>query len=162
MLKEYIKPPIPPLPKSLITNLYKTSQNKTKQNLSKHFSSNLSNTIQFLPSLPQSFTNPTLVNILSPVLHTWLVILGTDYSYLIMNTLKTSLMAFIRLVLVVDLGSKMYLDEIMNNYFSDFSECPEFTRRIVVLQLSRALVEIFGQAVKGTLRTRVFFRVKLK
>ena len=79
-----------------------------------------------------------------------------------MNDLKNSMMAFIRMILVVDLGSRWYLDEMADDILKDFVDCPQFRRRQVLLECSRTLLDLFGQAVKGQHRNRVFFRVKLK
>ena len=79
-----------------------------------------------------------------------------------MNDLKTSLAAFIQMVFVVDLGSRWLLDDIVEEIMGDFLECPEFTKRSVSRQLSRALVELFGENCKGQHRNRTYFKIKFK
>ena len=74
-----------------------------------------------------------------------------------MNDLSTSLTHFISLLLVVDLTETWFLEDMVETIFKDFLRCPGVTKRSVKCQVSKILVKLFGENVKGQGRGRKRF-----
>ena len=78
-----------------------------------------------------------------------------------MNDLSTSLTHFISLLLVVDLTETWFLEDMVETVFKDFWSCPGVTKRSVKCQVSKILIKLFGENVKGQGRGRKrFYKVK--
>ena len=78
-----------------------------------------------------------------------------------MNSIQDSLRSFLHLILIVDITSKWYLEDLVNEIFRDFLMSGEITNRRLHLLVSRSLVELFGTEVKRSQRNKVFFTIKL-